>query len=143
MNKKIKNLIFLICAGGILFLIPIFYAKDRPIEVNMPILDTTNMAVHEVVQQQTAQAEAHKRLVSRIYRCQQDDDCIIVDKDPCGCLVGPKGVTAINAEQTEAFDRTVASSSMRACPDTAPSTERECSPSAYAVCRAGACKIEY
>ena len=143
MNKKIKDLIFLICAGGILFLIPTFYAKDRPIEVNMPILDTTNMAVHEVVQQQTAQAEAHKRLVSRIFRCQQDDDCIIVDKDPCGCWIGPKGVTAINAEQTEAFNRAIPSADMSACPDTEPSTERECSPSAHAVCRAGACKIEY
>lgn len=142
MNKKIKNIIFLVCAGGILFLIPILYSKDRPIEVNMPLLDTTNMAVHEAVQQQTAQAEAHKRMVSRIYRCQQDDDCIIVDKDPCGCWAGPKGVTAINAEQTEAFNRTIASNQMRACSDE-PSTERECSATAHAVCRAGACKIEY
>ena len=126
MKYKIKELLLLCCAVGVLALLPLLYSKDMPIEVNVPALNSKEMDV---------KAEEQHR--------EADEDCIIVDKDPCGCLVGPSGVTAINAEYTLDFNKMQSNLVAKACPDRAPSTERECSPDAQAVCVENVCKIRF
>ncbi len=116
----------------------------------MPALSREELAANkEDYQKQEAQQEAQER-ARRIakaravnFACQSDEDCIIVDKDPCGCLVGPKGVVAINAARTLEFNKTLENVMAKACPDGAPSQEKECSPNARAVCRNKTCKIIY
>ena len=143
MKSKIKSALLLVCAGIAVVLIPVFLSKDTPIEVSVTERTKTKLAEQEAEQQQEAQAQAAKNRTRRVYRCQVDEDCIIVDKDPCGCLVGPSGVTAINAAYTLDFNRMNVRSLTKACPETAPSMERECSPSAHAVCAEQVCKIAY
>lgn len=143
MKTKLKALLLLACAGCVLVSIPVFLAKDNPIEVNMPSLTDAEASAREEAQQKAAQASAHKAKVRRVFRCETDDDCIIVDKDPCGCLVGPEGVTAINAAYTLEFNKMQSGMLAKACPDSAPSQEKECSPSAQPVCRENVCQISY
>ncbi len=143
MKTKIKALCLLICAGCVLVLIPVFLSKDNPIEISMPVLTEQQAAAQEEAQQKAAQASAQKAKVRRVFRCQTDEDCIIVDKDPCGCLAGPEGVTAINASYTLEFNKMQSGMLAKACPDRAPSQEKECSPSAQAVCRENVCQIAY
>lgn len=143
MKNKIKSFCLLGCAACVLVSIPVFFSKDLPIEVSMPVLTEQQAAAQEEAQQKAAQASAHKAKVRRVFRCQADEDCIIVDKDPCGCLVGPSGVTAINASYTLDFNKMQSGVLAKACPDRAPSQEKECSPSAQAVCRENVCHIDY
>lgn len=143
MKHKIKSLCLLGCAACVLVLIPVFLSKDNPIEISMPVLTEQEAVAQEQAQQKAAQISAQKAKVRRVFRCQTNDDCIIVDKDPCGCLVGPEGVTAINAAHTLEFDKMQSSVVTKACPDRAPSQEKECSPSAVAVCRENMCQIKY
>lgn len=143
MKTKIKALCLLVCAACMLVLIPVFLSKDNPIEVSMSVLTEQQAAAQEQAQQKAAQSSAQKARVRRILRCETDDDCIIVDKDPCGCLVGPEGVTAINASYTLEFNKMQSGVLAKACPDRAPSQEKECSPSAAAVCRENVCQIAY
>ena len=143
MKYKIKELLLLCCAVGVLALLPLLYSKDQPIEVNVPALNSKEMDVKAEEQHREAAAAAVKAQVRRMYRCQTDEDCIIVAKDPCGCLVGPSGVTAINAEYTLDFNKMQSNLVAKACPDRAPSTERECSPDAQAVCVENVCKIRF
>ncbi|MBR4591838.1 MAG: hypothetical protein IKO35_01345 [Elusimicrobiaceae bacterium] len=141
--NRIKNIIFLVLAGLVLLLIPLFLSKDEPIPVDFPRLTQQEVEAREEQKQQEAQTAAQKEKMRRIYGCQTDEDCIIVDKDPCGCLIGPQGVTAINALYTLEFNQMQSRSITKTCPDTPPSKARDCSPSAQAVCRANTCKIEY
>jgi len=143
MKSKIKALLLLVCAACALVLIPVFLSKDKPIEVNMSFVRLQDVQKQEQQQQKAAQVTAKKNRVRRILHCQTDEDCIIVDKDPCGCLAGPEGVTAINAEYTLDFDKMHASLMTKACPDGEPSREKECSPDARAVCQENMCKIVY
>lgn len=143
MKTKLKALFLLICAGCILASIPVFLSKDNPIEVSMPVLTEQQASAQEEAQQKAAQVSAKKAKVRRVFGCQTDDDCIIVDKDPCGCLIGPEGVTAINASYTLEFNKMQSNVLAKACPDRAPSREKECSPLARAVCRENACQIDY
>ncbi len=143
MKNKIKSLCLLICAACVLVLIPVFFTQDHPIEVSVPVLTEQQAAAQEEAQQKAAQASAHKAKVRRIFRCQTDDDCVIVDKDPCGCLVGPEGVTAINAAHTLEFNTMQSGVLAKACPNGTPSRENECSPLARAVCRENMCHIDY
>ncbi len=143
MNKMIKNVVLIACTVGVVFLIPLFLTHDTPIEVDVPYLDATEIAAKKEVAEQAdkqAQKEARAR---RVYMCEADEDCIIVDKDPCGCSVGPKGVVAINVNYITEFNA-LNSQSMgtKACPD-AVSTEKECSSTAQPVCKARKCKITY
>ena len=142
MNKLIKNVVLITAVVVVVFLIPLFLMRDAPIQVDIPHLDAQQLAAKkEAVQQAEKQAQKEAR-VRRMYACQTDEDCIIVDKDPCGCSVGPKGVTAINVDFVTEFNTQNNQTLAKACPDTV-SAEKECSESAQAVCRARVCKIEY
>ena len=89
------------------------------------------------------QEAARKVRLNRIYSCQQDEDCLIVDKDPCGCAAGPSGVVAINVNYITDFNALQGSKMLtKACADQV-SVIKECSPSARAVCKAHVCKIDY
>ena len=142
MNKMIKNVILIAATTGVVFLIPLFLAHDSPIEVVVPQLDAQEMAAKKEAAEQAekqAQKEARAR---RVYACKTDEDCIIVDKDPCGCSIGPKGVVAINVNFITDFNTMNSKQVTKACPDTV-FTEKECSAKAEAVCRAHTCKISY
>ncbi len=142
MNKMIKNVVLLVAMVGVLLLIPLFLMHDSPIQVEIPHLNAQEMAAKKEAAQQAekqAQKEARAR---RVYACSVDEDCIIVDKDPCGCSIGPKGVVAINVNYITDFNAINRNMGTKACPDTV-STEKECSESAQAVCRARTCKIKY
>lgn len=143
MKSKIKELVLLVCALCALGLIPVFLSKDNPIEVQIPSLNAEEMAAKEAQQRASAQASAAKAKVRRMFRCEMSEDCIIVDQDPCGCLVGPEGVVAINAQYTLEFNRLGSNLVAKACPEGEPSVEKECSPEAEAVCLEGVCKIAY
>ena len=116
----------------------------------MPALSRAEIVANkQEYEKQEAKQEAQER-ARRIakarsvnFACKADEDCIIVDKDPCGCLVGPKGVVAINASRSLEFTKSLGNVLAKACPDGAPSQEKECSPNARAVCRNKTCKIIY
>ena len=86
------------------FLIPLFLAHDSPIEVNIPRLDAAEMAAQKEAAQQAEKQAQREARARRVYACQSDEDCIIVEKDPCGCAVGPKGVVAINVNFVTDFN---------------------------------------
>ncbi len=143
MKKMIKNTWLLVCAGVILVSIPLLLTQNQPIEVEVPHLTQEQINERKKASEQAAKAAQRKTKMIRTYACNTDEDCIIVDKDPCGCAIGPKGVTAINAghlEDFEALNRNIFGT--KSCPDTI-SEEKECSPSAHAVCKAHTCKIAY
>ena len=143
MKAKLKAACLLICALGILLLIPVFLSKDEPITVSVPLLDAAQMEAKEAQEQKAAEQAAAQAKRRRLYSCTVDEDCIIVDKDPCGCLVGPQGVTAINAAYTLDFNRQQSNLITKACPEGEPSMEKECSPTAQAVCEQNYCTIIY
>ncbi|OUO57584.1 hypothetical protein [Candidatus Avelusimicrobium gallicola] len=143
MKLKIREAILLVCALAALGTIPVFLSKDNPIEVSVPVLDAAKLAAKEAKAQKEAEESAAQAAMRRMVSCSVNEDCIIVDKDPCGCLVGPEGVTAINAAYTLDFNKFQSSLVTKACPEGAPSTERECSPSAQAVCQDNVCRISY
>ena len=109
----------------------------------MPYLDVKELAQQK---EETAKAEKEaqrKAKIRRIYSCKVDSDCLIVDKDPCGCTVGPKGVVAINENYIPDFNSLNKPKMMaQTCPETV-SREKECSRSARPVCQANTCKIVY
>ena len=143
MKRKIKNVTYACVAALVLVLIPIFMAKDKPIQVNLHTLKEEEVSVQEEKKQKAAHVSAAQVIRRRIYQCQADEDCIIVEKDPCGCWVGPSGVTAINASRTFEFNQMYTQAVTKTCPEGEPSVVRECSPSAHPVCRENLCKIEY
>lgn len=142
MNQKIKTLFFVICITLIVLIIPLLLTHDTPIPVNLVQLDTQELAAQK---QATAQAEKQAQRqarAARVYSCKADEDCIIVDKDPCGCAIGPKGVTAINVNYILDFNSLTKSDVTTACPEKL-SQEKECSSAAHPVCKANRCKISY
>ena len=144
MKNKIKNILYICLAVFVLALIPLFLGQISPTQVDLPELSLQELEEQEQVRQKAAHASAQRALERKMFRCEQDDDCIIVDKDPCGCLVGPKGITTINAAYTLEFTKKQSRGIMaEACPDGAPSQEKECSASARPVCQEHVCKIVY
>lgn len=144
MKKTLKNLILCICTGCVLLLIPILYSKDAPIEVSVPHLNLQELEAQEKQQQEEQARALEATRWHRVSSCKRNDDCIIVDLDPCGCLVGPQGVTAINALYTPDFVLLQSKkNTTKACPNKAPSKVRECSSTARAVCLKNKCKIAY
>ena len=97
MKSKIRNILTLSFAVVLLLLLPIFLLRVQPIAVNTPVITRAEVVAQEEKQQKEAQATAMRAWMRRLYACEADEDCIIVDKDPCGCLSGPEGVTSINA----------------------------------------------
>ena len=144
--RVIRNLIVLLCAAGVLLLLPLLWSNREPIQIDIPRLRQEQVVSPEVQKQRQAvkkQHAAQNAKTRRIYACETDDDCVIVDKDPCGCLAGPSGVTAINVLYTQDFEEMTFKGITSSCPDTAPSTENECSDTARPVCQANVCKISY
>ena len=158
MKKMIENLLLLAAITGIFVLIPIFLFNATPILVTVPPVSMEAVAVskqradaedEEKAEQEkeaaerAAQEAKYKALVKQVYSCKSDDECIIVDKDPCGCNIGPKGITAINVNAVSVFNLlNKQNTGMKVCPETL-STANECSARAYPACRAGSCKILY
>lgn len=143
MKKMIKNISLLVCAGVIAVLVVLVLTNSTPIEINVPHITADELAAKKKEAAQTAKAEYRKQRLSKMYTCQADDDCLIVDKDPCGCGAGPKGVTAINVAYITDFNEINNKSfGTISCPEK-NSREKECSPSARAVCQAKRCKIVY
>ena len=142
MKKIIKNVFLLACAAGVVFLIPVFLAHDAPFPVDMVQLDAETIAAKKEAIAQAERQAQQKARIRRVYSCQTDGDCIIVDKDPCGCAVGPEGVVAINVNFITDFQNLNKTDTFKACSGSV-SKERECSPSARGVCEANMCKIVY
>ena len=143
MKKIITNVCLLICTACVVLLIPLFLSHDVPIQVDIPRLDAEELAAQKEASAKAEREAARKAKANRVYSCQEDEDCIIVDKDPCGCAAGPKGVVAINVNFITEFNSlNQVGSVTKACAERL-SQERECSPSARAVCRARSCKIIY
>lgn len=143
MKKIIKNTSLLVCAGVIAVLILLVLTNSAPIEINIPHITADELAAKKKEAAQAAKAEHRKQRLSKMYTCQTDEDCLIVDKDPCGCGVGPKGVTAINVGYITDFNEINNKTfGMISCPEK-NSREKECSLSAHAVCQAKRCKIVY
>lgn len=140
MKKRIQNICLFSCAAGVVLLIPFLFKQATPLVVEVPEISIQEI---ETKKEETAQAQRAARRQAKIvkmYSCQADEDCVIVDKDPCGCAVGPKGVTAINVGYITEFSGLIGQPDTKACPDVV-STERECGPTAQAVCKSKTCKI--
>ena len=143
MNSKIRDVVAVICALVLLSSLPTFMARKKPIEVSLPQMNPQEVVAKEELQQKQAQAVALQNKLRRIYACTIDEDCIIVDKDPCGCTIGPKGVVAINVNYILDFNAINNQKSVTTtCPETT-SRVKECSPTARPVCKAHRCKISY
>ena len=143
MRSKIKNICWIAFGFIILMLLPIFWANKKPTEVNFPAISAQDITAGEEAQQRAAKTAAINTMRRKVFQCEADDDCIIVDKDPCGCLVGPSGVIAINASHTLEFNQLYQKNETSSCPDGAPSNVKECSAAARAVCHEKTCKIVY
>ena len=148
--NKIKQILQLLCALAVIAAIPVVLSRREVIPTDMPALTREDiMANKQDYEKQEAKQEEQERsrraakARAAYSACTADEDCIIVDKDPCGCLVGPKGVTAINMARSLEFTKAQGNVMAKACPDGEPSQERECSPNARAVCRQKMCKIVY
>ena len=142
MKKMIKNVFLFACTVGVVMLIPVFLSHDTPFPVELVQLDAEAIAAKKEAASQAARKAQQKERIRRVHSCQTDEDCIIVDKDPCGCAAGPEGVVAINVNYITDFQKINKTSGFKACPEII-SRERECSPSARGVCKANACKIAY
>lgn len=132
----------MVVTAVVVFLIPLFLTHDTPTEVNIPQLDVQEIAAQKEEANRVEKKAKREARLRRVYACQTDDDCIIVDKDPCGCAAGPKGVTAINVNFITDFNELNNQQGTKACSDVV-STERECSPTAKGVCVSRVCKIRY
>lgn len=151
MRTKVHAVVLLICAGLVMMLALCFFSRVDPIKADVPLVTKENMEeyqtqVHHDQQQREQAALARKRaeLAVKMHQCQSNDDCIIVDQDPCGCLKGPQGVTSINAAYSLEFSELMAKQFAKTttCPSEG-STVRECSASARAACQNKRCKIVY
>ena len=151
MISKIHTILLLVASGIVLLLAFIFFMHPDPIEAQAPLLTKQMLEDYQAQQQQTAQkrqseAAARKRaeLEAKLKLCETSEECIIVDKDPCGCLKGPEFVTAINSNFSLEYSRMMEKrfSATTACPSVG-SVEKECSASARAVCQEKHCKIIY
>ena len=149
--RMIQSLLLIGCSLGILYLAFMFFSHPEPIGVSMPLLTRETLQENEEhaqqqMQKQQAAALAQKRaeLEKKMYKCETDAQCIVVDKDPCGCAKGPKSITAINEDFSLEFSDLIAKkfTGMEMCPDT-ESHEKECSPSARPACVEKHCKIIY
>ena len=143
MKKAIARVFLLTCTIGVVLLIPLFMSHDSPIPVQIPQLTSEKVSAKKEEADKVEQETARKTKLNRIYSCKQDDDCLIVDKDPCGCAAGPKGVVAINVNYITDFNALNSARMVTKTCSPQVSTIKECSPSARAICAASTCKISY
>ena len=151
MSSKIHTLLLVVCSVVVLLLAFLFWMRPAPIEATVPLVTLEMVREHQAAVEQAAQkrqqaenSRKHNELMARLVACHTNEDCIIVDKDPCGCLNGPESVTAINVEMTVEFSELLEKKfeAATACPSV-PSVERECSDTARAVCQEQRCQIIY
>ncbi len=143
MKKMFSNIWLLTCTIVVLLLIPLFLSHDLPIAVHIPQLTKEELVAKKEATEKAEQEAARKARLNRIYSCKQDDDCLIVDKDPCGCAAGPSGVVAINVNYITDFNALNGAKMVTKACSPQVSTIKECSASARAVCNAHRCKITY
>ena len=143
MKKILKNVCLIVCTACVLTLVPLFLSHDVPIQVEIPRLDATELAAQKEAAAKAEKEAVRRARINKVFSCQTDEDCIIVDKDPCGCAAGPKGVVAINVNFITEFNALNQSNAVTKACDDVLSQQRECSPSAKAVCKARSCKIVY
>jgi len=146
--KIAKTIFLLLWAGLVLLMIPTLLKHDQPIFVEIPEIRVEELkAIQEAQQQAEKKAEKKAEIreqMNRLTGCTADDECVIVDRDPCGCILGPKGVIAINVKNMVDFNSKVQEKALNmSCPDKEPSSEGVCGPTAQAVCRNRNCKIVF
>ena len=149
--NHVKNVLLLICASCAILLALSFFSRRKPIEAQMPLVTKQMVAENQEKEQKeqtqrsnAAAARRHAELMTKMTACNTNEECIIVDRDPCGCLKGPQGVTAINASYSLEFSKMMEKrfALATACPSVG-STEKECSASARPICLQNRCKIGY
>lgn len=147
--KIVKGIFYLVCAVLVLLLIPVLLKHDQPIFVEVPSIDVKKIdeirAQEEqmiIVEKKEAQKAIQRAHYNPFVVCAEDEECVIVDNHPCGCLVGSKGKTVINikyiTEFTENVQRRAGETS---CPNGTPSTEGACNVNARAICQQKTCRI--
>lgn len=140
-----KGIINIICfAGACLLALGTFivYQNSQPITVDLPALQEEESVAQNAEKKGHVPAMAARARQKRWVSCETDDDCIIVDKDPCGCLSGPTGVEAINVNYVLEFDKSNQNKTVT-CSDGEPSQEAQCSPDAHPVCQNKVCTIVF
>jgi len=143
MKKMFKSTWLLICSGVLAVFMLACFVNNQPIPIDMPSFTQEELAAKKQEAAKEARATERRHKLVQMYACKTDEDCVIVDKDPCGCAAGPKGVTAINVAYLPEFDSLNNTPfGTKSCPEIS-STEKECSLSARAVCQAKHCKITY
>lgn len=149
--NKIHQFLLLGCSVIILlFALKCFVSHEPwavyPYLLSQQMLEENQQQMQQATQKRQNEQAARRRaeLEVKMVECESDEECIIVDKDPCGCLKGPESVTTINANYSLEFSRLVEKkfATATACPSVG-SSEGECSASAHAVCQAKHCKIVY
>lgn len=146
--KIVKNIILLTCAVLVMLSIPVLLKHDQPIYVDIPEIKAEEVkAIQEAQEKATEKAErsaAARAEANRLSGCVSDEECVIVDKSPCGCILGAKGVIAINVRNMVDYNNKVQEKALNTiCPDNEPSQEGVCGPTAQAVCRNKVCKIVF
>jgi len=143
MKKFITNVFLGTCTVGVILLIPLFLAHDTPIQVNIPRLEEAELTAQKEAAAKAEKEASRKARRARIRSCEVDADCIIVEQDPCGCAAGPQGVVAINVNYITDFNKLNRANFITKSCSSVLSTQKECSPSARAVCQLRSCKIVY
>lgn len=147
--KIAKGIFYLVCAVLVVLLMPVLLKHDQPIFVEIPEINVADIdSIREREEQQIIVEKKEARIAERkahynpFTACTSDEECVIVDRHPCGCLIGPKGKTTINIKYITEFTDTVQSKAGEAsCPGETPSTEGACNPAARAVCQQKVCRI--
>lgn len=142
MIKKVQNIFYVVGAVILGFITFTMYQQHTPIPIFVPEITMEELDTRAAAAKQTEERVAANTRARKLVACSVDDDCIIVDKDPCGCVRGPQGVMAINVEQVGDFASQTNAVTVN-CPDREPSTEAQCSPQARPVCRERVCTIVY
>ncbi len=143
MKKVITNVCLGVCTVAVVLLIALFLSHDVPIQVEIPRLDAQELTAQKEASVKAEREATRKARMNRMYACSADEDCIIVDKDPCGCAAGPKGVVAINVNFITEFNKLNQTGLITKACSAEVSTQQECSPAAKAVCWVRRCKISY
>jgi len=127
MKKLIQNTCLLVCAGVLAVFMVVVLANISPIEIQMPLLTKEKVEEEMKEAEQAAKVAQRRQRINRIYSCKVDDDCVIVEKDPCGCSVGPQGVIAVNVAYITEFNEMNSNAfGTKTCPEEV-SIEKECS----------------
>ena len=91
MSQMIKGMVLWVCAFVAAVLAVSFFSRSQAIEVQVPLVTKQMIEENQAQIQQEQQhrqntllAKRRAELEVRLYQCQSNEDCIIVDKDPCG-----------------------------------------------------------